>query len=44
MLIDLTENEIACCIVDTAYHIHVTLGPGLLESVYKNILVHELRK
>lgn len=40
----MTENEIAKVIVDTAFHIHVRLGPGLLESVYRAVLVHELRK
>ena len=40
----MSENEIAKVIVDVAYHIHVKLGPGLLESVYQAILVHELRK
>jgi len=30
--------------VDAAYKVHVTLGPGLLESVYSIALVHELRK
>ena len=40
----MTENEIARIVVDTAYHIHVALGPGLLESVYRSILAHELRK
>jgi GxxExxY protein len=40
----MTENELATTIVDLAYHIHVKLGPGLLESVYEAILVHELRK
>ena len=40
----MSENEIAKVIVDTAYHIHVKLGPGLLESVYEAILVHELKK
>ena len=40
----MTENEIAKVIVDTAFHIHVKLGPGLLESVYQAILVYELRK
>ena len=40
----MTENEIATLIVDTAYHIHVRLGPGLLESVYQEVLVYELRK
>jgi GxxExxY protein len=39
-----TENEVAKVIVDTAYHIHVKLGPGLLESVYRVILAHQLRK
>ena len=40
----MTENEIASVIVDAAYHIHVKLGPGLLESVYRAVLAHELRK
>ncbi|MCE9564233.1 MAG: GxxExxY protein [Planctomycetes bacterium] len=40
----MTENEIAKIVVDAAYHIHVKLGPGLLESVYQAILVHELKK
>lgn len=31
-------------VVDAAFKIHSTLGPGLLESVYKAILVHELRQ
>ena len=30
----MTENEIARIVVDAAYKIHTTLGPGLLESVY----------
>jgi GxxExxY protein len=29
-------------IVDAAYQVHVTLGPGLLESVYEACLAHEL--
>ena len=40
----MTENEIAKIIVDTAYNIHVKLGPGLLESVYEEILYYELVK
>jgi GxxExxY protein len=40
----MTENEIAKVIVDAAYQIHVRLGPGLLESVYQEVLVYELRK
>jgi GxxExxY protein len=39
----MTENELAAIVVDAAFKIHTTLGPGLLESVYKAILVHELR-
>ncbi len=34
----MTENEIGTQIVDSAYKIHVALGPGLLESVYQTIL------
>ena len=38
-----TENQIAKQILDAAFKIHTTLGPGLLESVYEVILAHELR-
>lgn len=38
------ENEIAKEIVDAAYKTHVSLGPGLLESVYELVLFHELSK
>ncbi len=37
-----TENEIAKQIVDAAYKIHTTLGPGLFESVYETVMVQEL--
>ena len=40
----MTENEIAKIIVHTAYDIHVNLGPGLLESVYVEIMHYELEK
>jgi len=40
----MTENEIAKVIVDAAFKIHTTLGPGLLESVYEAALVYELEK
>ena len=39
----MTENEIAKEIVDAAYKIHTTLGPGLLESVYETVMVHDLK-
>jgi GxxExxY protein len=40
----MSENEIAKLIVDAAYHVHVKLGPGLLESVYETVLAYELKK
>lgn len=40
----MTENEIAKIIVDVAFLIHNTLGPGLLESVYEAVMAHELTK
>jgi GxxExxY protein len=40
----MNENELAKVVVDAAYQIHTRLGPGLLESVYHAILLHELRK
>lgn len=36
------ENYLASIIVDCCYQIHVGLGPGLLESVYEEILFTEL--
>ncbi len=38
------ENEIATIIVDVGFHVHQQLGPGLLESVYEAVLLHELQK
>jgi GxxExxY protein len=40
----MTENEIATAVVDAAYKIHTTLGPGLFESVYQRILEFELKR
>ena len=37
-------NEISLKIVDSAYQVHSTLGPGLLESVYQKCLVVELQE
>jgi GxxExxY protein len=36
------ENDIAKQIVDAAFKVHTTLGPGLLESVYEVVLAHEI--
>jgi GxxExxY protein len=40
----MNENEIATKIVDAAFKIHKTVGPGLLESVYETLMAHELTK
>src|SRR3954453_23105018 len=40
----MNENEVAKQIVDPAYKIHTTFGPGLLESAYRHLMVYELRK
>lgn len=38
------ENELSKIIVNACYNIHYELGPGLLESVYEEILYFELTK
>lgn len=40
----MTENELSKIIVNTAYEIHTKLGPGLLESVYEEIMFYELTR
>ena len=40
----MTENEIAKLVVNSAFNVHVNLGPGLLESVYEAVLAYELEK
>jgi len=40
----MNENAVAKEIVDAAYMVHRSLGPGLLESVYETILAHELER
>ena len=40
----MTENEIAKVVVDAAFKVHTSLGPGLLETVYEIVLAHELKK
>ena len=41
-LFNMDENYLAKVIVNTCYNIHLDLGPGLLESVYEEILYYEL--
>ena len=36
------EEAVAAAVVDSAIAVHRELGPGLLESVYKHCLSHEL--
>ena len=35
-------EEVSSKVVDCAYHLHVNLGPGLLESVYEAVLAQVL--
>jgi len=39
-----TENELSKIIIGEAIYIHKTLGPGLLESAYKECLYYRLIK
>jgi GxxExxY protein len=36
------ENNVTAAIVDAAVHVRQELGPGLLESVYEEVLAYEL--
>lgn len=38
------EEEIAKAVVNGAFKVHSTLGPGLLEKVYEVCLAHELKQ
>ncbi len=38
------KTEIAAIVVDAAIKVHKELGPGLLETVYEVVLLHELKK
>ena len=38
------ENELTKIVIDLCIKIHKALGPGLLESVYEEILIYELKK
>lgn len=40
--LDPKDERIATLIVDSAFAVHKTLGPGLLESVYEPCFCHEL--
>jgi len=40
----MSTNEITHEILDSAYEVHSTLGPGLLESAYRACLSYELKQ
>ncbi len=40
----MTENEISVVVLDCAFKVHTTLGPGLLESAYQECLYFEIQK
>ena len=44
MEFDKDIERLATETVDCGYHIHVDLGPGLMESVYEAVLEHRLTK
>jgi len=44
VLIKLMHKELTGKIIQAFYEVHNILGPGYLESIYKNALVIELQK
>lgn len=38
----MNENELSKIVLDAAFAIHKELGPGLLESVYEEVMYYEL--
>lgn len=40
----MNENDISTLVLKTAIKVHRTYGPGLLESVYEELLHYELQK
>ena len=40
----MATEEIVTIIMDEAFYIHKTIGPGLLENVYKTCLAYRLKK
>jgi GxxExxY protein len=40
----MNEEELIKIILDEAFHIHKTIGPGMLESVFQTCLAHRLRQ
>jgi len=42
--IDAELDELAHQVVDAAFRVHSTLGPGLMENIYEHCMMHELTK
>ena len=40
----MNDEEIIKIILDETFYIHKTIGPGMLENVYKTCLAYRLRK
>ncbi|MBI5541028.1 MAG: GxxExxY protein [Bacteroidia bacterium] len=40
----MTENELSNIIIGSAIEVHTALGPGLLESAYKECLFYKINK
>ncbi len=40
----MTENEISKLVIGAAIEVHKRLGPGLLESTYRQCLAYELQE
>ncbi len=40
----MTENQISKIVLDCAFKVHSSLGPGLLEKVYQECLAYEIGK
>lgn len=40
----MSEEEIIKTVLDEAFYIHKTIGPGMLENVYQTCLAHRLRE
>jgi GxxExxY protein len=38
----MNENELSKIVLDAAFSVHKELGPGLLESVYEEVMYYEL--
>jgi GxxExxY protein len=44
MVLDMTENELSNKVIGLAIEVHSVLGPGLLESAYKECLYYKIGK